>query len=120
MHVRCYNPKYKRYSDYGGRGIKVVKRWHLFENFYKDMIFTYKDNLTLDRSKVNGNYSKNNCRWATGKEQSRNMRNNRMVSFDGEYRCVSEWAEILGCKKGTITARLNRNWSVKEALYGKK
>lgn len=40
--TRCYNKNRRYYKDYGGRGIKVVKRWHKFENFRNDMLEEYK------------------------------------------------------------------------------
>lgn len=70
---RCYNVKGNRYKYYGGRGIKVCKRWHDFRNFYKDM-GQPPEGLSLDRIDNNKGYSKENCRWATMAEQSKNKR----------------------------------------------
>lgn len=57
-----------------------------------------------------------NCRWATGKEQGRNKRNNRILTLAGETRCMSEWAEILGLKSQLIHKRLKRGWSDERTL----
>lgn len=73
MHRRCYNSNYKRYPDYGGRGIGVCERWHSFENFLEDMGERPKGK-TIDRIDPDGNYEPSNCRWATPEEQSRNIR----------------------------------------------
>ena len=74
MKNRCLNPNAPDHKHYGGRGIKVCKRWiNSFQNFYKDMGVRPK-NRTLDRKENDGNYCKSNCRWATPKQQRHNRR----------------------------------------------
>lgn len=74
MKQRCLNKDYKRYYDWGGRGIKICDRWlNSFENFLADMGERPKG-TTLDRINNNGNYELLNCRWATSKQQSSNKR----------------------------------------------
>lgn len=73
MWARCTNPKAKDYKHYGGRGITVCERWKDFEAFVED-VGPRPKGKTLDRKRVNEGYSKDNCRWATPKEQARNRR----------------------------------------------
>ena len=74
MKNRCYNPKDKRYKDYGARGIIICDRWLDIANFIEDMYPSYQEGLTLDRIDVNGDYELDNCRWAIASIQSQNTR----------------------------------------------
>lgn len=116
MIKRCNYIHYQYYNDYGGRGIKVCQRWRKFENFLKDMREPPSDEHTIDRVDNNGNYCKENCRWATRKQQQRNKRNNRMITFNGRTQCLSAWAEELGINHRTLRSRFFLGWSVKKAL----
>jgi len=77
---RCNSSKYAYYGNYGGRGITYDKRWDRFETFLVDMGIC-PAGKSIDRKNVNKGYYKHNCRWATPKEQSNNMRNNRIVKI---------------------------------------
>lgn len=76
MNTRCYYKNTDFYKYYGGRGIRICDDWKYdFVNFYNWSISNgYKDNLSIDRINVNGNYEPNNCRWATNLEQALNKR----------------------------------------------
>ena len=107
MLQRCYNSKNARYKDYGGRGIIVCERWKHLENFLEDMGERPKG-LTIERIDNNKGYSPDNCKWATWKEQNRNRRSNHLVTYQGETKCLIEWAEALGIKYHILSNRLNR------------
>lgn len=115
MFGRCYNPNNHKYVDYGARGIKVCQRWWKFENFFTDMGHPPKGK-SLDRIDNSIGYSKCNCRWATALQQGRNKRNNVLLTFNGQIKCMSEWAQELNIRVGTLHARLKQGWSVKRAL----
>ncbi len=78
MRQRCNNPKHIAYSRYGGRGIKVCARWDNFALFLEDMGERPKG-LTLDRKNNDGDYTPDNCRWATNHQQAANRKNNNKV-----------------------------------------
>ena len=84
MVQRCTNQNNKRWSSYGGRGICVCDRWLKFDNFYADM-GDRPLGRSLDRIDNNLGYFKENCRWATTLEQSRNKRlySNSSTGFPG-------------------------------------
>ncbi len=99
---RCYNKKGENYKDYGGRGIKMSKSWYnSFEQFAKDMEPRPSKKHSIDRINNDSGYSKNNCRWATRKEQANNRRNSRgsiYRTYRGETLNLKEWAECLNVK----------------------
>lgn len=117
MKARCYNKNNINYSNYGGRGIFICSNWlNNFMNFYNWAINNgYKDNLTIDRIDVNGNYCPENCRWITIKKQANNKRTNIIIEYNGKKHTVSEWAEILKIKRCTLEKRLKTK-TVREAF----
>lgn len=119
MKSRCYNKSNKDYMYYGGRGIKLCDEWcDDFQSFYDWAINNgYKDNLTIDRIDVNGNYEPNNCRWITTKQQARNRRDNKLYTINDVTRCLSEWCEIYKLKYQKVYDRLYKlGWSIERAL----
>jgi hypothetical protein len=73
MHQRCRDKNHSRYKDWGGRGISICPEWYSFDAFYKDM-GDRPAGLSLERKDNSRGYCKENCKWATPKEQSNNRR----------------------------------------------
>lgn len=100
MKQRCLNPNNPRWKDYGGRGIKVCKRWLKFENFRDDMWLLYlehikkygEQNTSIERIFINHIYKPSNCKWATNIEQAKNKRSNISTANRIEY---YKWREKL-------------------------
>lgn len=118
MKRRCNNPKEKNYENYGGRGIKVCRRWVKFVNFLEDM-GECPDGLTLERINVNKGYSKNNCCWATRKQQVMNRRCARLVTYQGLTKPLEDWAKEFSLNYQTLWQRLERGWTVERSLLQK-
>lgn len=120
---RCNNKKAINYKDYGGRGISVCEEWlgkDGFVNFMNwSLVNGYKDDLTIDRIDVNGNYEPSNCRWSTRREQMNNTTRNRFLTIDNITHTLSEWSEISGVNPSTICYRLKRGVLEKEAVFTK-
>lgn len=110
MKARCQKTYAKHYEKYGGRGIKVCDEWNKSFNSFREWALNngYQENLTIDRINNDGNYEPSNCRWVTRKEQSNNLRTNRILYYDGEYKTMAEWCNILNLKPSFIRKRLDR------------
>lgn len=120
MMSRCYNSNDRNFKNYGARGIGVYEEWRKDPNkfyAYVSILPNFGDkNRTLDRVDNNKNYEPENLRWATARQQMRNSRINKNLTFDGKTQCLSAWAEELNIDKRTINGRLRSNWSVERAL----
>lgn len=106
MRQRCNNPKEESYPSYGGRGIKVCQEWATFVGFWADMAKGYAPNLTIDRINNDGDYCKDNCRWATKIQQARNTSKNRTVVYQGVEMTIAEAAEKTGLNKFALRQRV--------------
>lgn len=116
MIERCLPSNAERYPGYAGRGIKVCEAWHSFPAFLADM-GERPEGKSLDRINNDGNYEPSNCRWATVKEQCRNRRNCRLITYKGKTVTVTEWAEILGINHITLYARIfHHKWPIERAM----
>lgn len=132
MKDRCYNPNFKDYKNYGGRGITICEEWQTPHSWKGGRAFRkwalengYADNLTLDRIDVNKGYNPENCRWVSMKEQQNNKRNNRLITYNGKTQTIALWCEELKLPFSTVKNRLNRGLPAekilsKKALYCEK
>jgi len=122
---RCDNPNTQKYYLYGGKGITYV--WKTFDDFKRDMYQPYLEhmkkygekNTTIDRINSSGNYTKENCRWATYSLQNMNRKNGRF--YKGLN--IRQWAKKLGIKEMTLHQRLYKGWTFEECMglpLGKK
>lgn len=117
---RCYNINNISYKHYGGKGIKVCKRWlnkeKGFKNFIKDMYSSFKEKHTLERINSLKNYSKNNCKWATWNEQSRNKNTILLITYKGITKCAKDWSLFLGGSENLVQERLRKGWEEQKAV----
>lgn len=95
MKARCYYKSDFNYKNYGGRGISVCDTWRNSYLAFREWATSngYDENLTLDRVDVNGDYTPENCRWATIKEQQSNKRSNVFIEYKGEKLTLKQIAE---------------------------
>ena len=111
---RCNDKNYTAYKRYGGRGIKCY--WDKFEEFANDMHDSYLKHVeefgeketTLDRIDNNKGYFKENCRWATHKEQQNNTSKNVVLNINGERISLYDYCNKNNLKKGTFYSRLQQ------------
>lgn len=118
MKERCFSKSHPSYKDYGGRGITVCAEWLDYVPFSRWAKSNgYRDDLTIDRIDVNGNYCPENCRWVDFKTQANNKRTNRVLEIDGSKRTLQEWADISGNSFALILWRLDAGKPVKNAVF---
>lgn len=117
MKSRCSNKNNARFNDYGGRGVYVCERWiESYEAFLDDMGLPPIMECQIDRINNNGCYEKENCRWVSREENSRNKRSNCIISAFGKTQTLAEWAVETGIKRECIAARIKRGYTGEQAL----
>jgi len=113
---RCYNEKHPNFKHYGGRGISVCERWKTSFQAFLDDMGRRPDGTSLDRINCERGYEPGNCRWATALEQNRNKTNGTRLTFNGETKSVTGWAESIGVARSVLFCRLAMGWSVERTL----
>lgn len=118
MKDRCTNPSNKRYHNYGGRGIKVCSEWiDSFEKFYLDVGEAPFSGASLDRKDNDGDYCKENVRWATQAQQMENTSRNKRYSYGGRMAMLKDISKAENLNLGTLYYRVNTmKLSIDEAL----
>lgn len=114
MVQRCNDPNHVRYAMYGGKGVMVCERWRDFPNFLEDMGMP-EPGMSLERLDNNGDYCPENCVWATASQQTRNKSCNRNITFNGETKCLQDWATAIGLSFSALNERLSK-WTLERAL----
>ncbi|HEX4201537.1 MAG TPA: hypothetical protein VHY59_08470 [Chthoniobacterales bacterium] len=116
MKARCYRKTHVAYARYGGRGIKVCDRWlNSIENFYADM-GPRPLGMTLDRSDNDGDYTPENCRWATRAMQIKNSPWTEKHPLNGARRTLRELSAQYGISISALRRRLHSGWDMERAL----
>ena len=123
---RCEIPSDKNYMKYGGRGIKCL--WNTYEEFKEAMYDSYlehiekygKKNTSIDRIDVNGNYCKENCRWATLQEQVNNRRNTIHVYYGNQKYALGDLCRIVNKDYRLVYNRIKSGWNIFQALFTQK
>lgn len=120
MRQRCNNSNHRSYHNYGGRGISICSEWDDFAVF-REWAYNsgYNEHgkrgeFTLDRIDVDGDYTPENCKWSTMKEQSNNKRTTIYLEKDGEIHTLKDWADITGIKYETLWKRYHNGKSTDE------
>jgi hypothetical protein len=117
MKSRCSNPNNPHFKNYGGRGIKVCQEWDSsYVAFLAHVGRRPSDKHTIDRIDNDKGYEPGNVRWATRREQVLNRRNSVLLTFQGQTKCLADWALQLGFPITTLRSRIKNRWSVEELL----
>lgn len=112
MVSRCHG-KADSFRFYGARGISVCDEWRGSPKAFCDWADAngYAKGMQIDRIDADGDYSPQNCRWVTAKQNSNNRRSNRIVSLRGEQMTVSQAADAIGVSYSRFYKRLSRGMS---------
>lgn len=113
---RCLYKKSKAYCYYGAKGITISDSWLKFENFFEDMGKKPSPLHSIERIDNSGNYCKENCKWATVKEQANNKNSNKNITFKGKTQSMINWCKELNLNYSTIRSRFRYGWSIENCF----
>lgn len=117
MKSRCQNPRYRKFPDYGGRGITICKRWNdSFSAFLADMGPRPSSDHSIDRIDNDGNYEPGNCRWATRSQQAMNRRGKVLYEYNGRSLTMTEWAKELGVPRCSLGNRIALGMTISQVM----
>ena len=116
MRARCSAPCNKENRHYQSKGIKVDPRWDSFETFYRDMGPKPSKFHSIDRKDNDGDYTPENCRWATDVEQANNKSNTTSIEYEGSLWTLTELSTYLKVSRIALRKHIEKGRSVEEAL----
>lgn len=88
----------------------------MYESYLKHCEEYGEKDTTLDRIDVNGNYCKENCRWATRKIQANNTRKNHYITINGEVKTLTQWVEFYSIAPSTVKNYIKKGYSDIDAI----
>ena len=120
MKQRCNNPNNTAYKNYGGRGIKVCAEWNKSDGLktFGDWALAngYRDDLTIDRINVNGNYEPSNCRWITREEQASNTRRNVFIEYQNIRYTIAQFSRKFNIDHRKVGRAIKKGLNAEEIL----
>lgn len=116
MRGRCERPTDQSFKNYGARGIRVCPEWSADFDAFRSWALNngYQPGLTLDRIDNDGDYTPENCRWATRKQQANNSRANVLVEYHGELLTLQQASETSGISYTCLKKRRDRKPGITE------
>jgi hypothetical protein len=116
MKKRCLDPDYPNYKRYGAIGITISDAWaNSFDTFLSDMGLPPTPDHQIERKDNTKGYSKENCHWATRKENNRNRRDSRVMVVKGITMTMIAASEAFGVPYTALHMRLASGWSDEKA-----
>lgn len=113
MRSRCNNPAHPGFATWGGRGVRICEAWDDFTAFEAWAVANgYRDDLSIERLNVDGNYEPGNCAWATPLEQSVNR---RFVLRNADGVAWSQIAKANGIPVQLMHGRIHEGWPIEKA-----